>query len=219
MERPGPPSNYRAGQLASAEFRSARSSEHKRRTWAIILGLAAGLRSDNVRYNPSTGKVSAKERAPQPRTLEEFAAALNLCGSRTAKGLPWTASLVQRVFKAHQMTPKKLSASLLPQPFLPRPTWPRQSKQKHLSQMAPHDVEPNHFGVWTPGVVRLPRKGDLVRLRQTQREYAAGTVFLVAGRTKKQVSVTHLYLPEATFDLTDLDCWVEKAPPSPAPHR
>ena len=79
--------------------------------------------------------------------------------------------------------------------------------------MAPYDAEPNRFGVWTPGVVRLPRKGDLVRLRQAKGIYAAGTVFWVAGRLKKQVTVTHLYLPETTVEVIDVDCWVEKAAP------
>jgi len=209
MPSPVPPPNFRDGLKRASAVRTARSEELGGETWVVVLALASGLK--RVAYDPAERKIAPVELVTPPKTLAEFADALNDLGRRTSRGTLWSAQTLQRVFKAHDATPKKLRELLLPQPFREPIKLPFQTDLFGTLRLLTQ--RENEHGVWMASVIRSPRPLDWVRLRVASEDEKAGAIFSVRERTRSGVLVTDYLGERQALRLVDLETWTPKRIP------
>lgn len=210
MGSAGQPENYKIGLARSKALRSARSAEHAGKTWAVVLGLAAGVRA--AIYDPAMRSVRAVQHVTPPTTLAEFAEVLNELGHRTARGEPWTPQTLHRVFKSYDTTPKKLVKSLLPQPFREPPDFPLRADLFGTLRLL--TACENEHGLWMAAVAKPPRPLDWVRLKKDWQDLRLGHILSVRERRRRLVVASDFLGAKHKLRLSDLETWVPKRPVS-----
>jgi hypothetical protein len=134
-----PPPNYVQGQARSKEVRARRSEDLDRSIWASMVDVAIWF---------------------QPKTLAQFAEALNAAGIPTRRGrAAWTAPLVHHELAAQGVTARQLWNRVTQPAVREGPTVEPSLARRFVKQVASIDSD----GEWVSATKHPVHRADLVR--------------------------------------------------------
>ncbi len=137
-----PPHNYKVGQARGLAAQKEAARLYDARVWNWIVNIAI---------------------MEKPSTLREYADHLTGFGVATTRGGPWSSGLVQRVMKAHAVTPKSLLDRVTRPLAYERPDYPVAVYEGYTRAIEAIDTPSPRTGEWLSVTRHEPQKFDLIR--------------------------------------------------------